>query len=148
MKFLPLLGKRLKDDEVMDILETYDIEVIYDFDRLHENMPDAYWAHFKEQGFLLNFNADQELSTVFLYLENLEGFTPIEIDQLEDIQVFRDVEEVRSHAAVHGFVLHEGGQREGESAKSWARFDSSTTAIHYEFAGRKLTRITIMVLAA
>ena len=132
----------------MDILEIFDVEVIYDFDRLHENMPDAYWAHFKKQGFLLNFDAEQKLSTIFLYLEDLEGFTPIATDQLEDIQVFRDVEEVKSHAAVHGFVFREGGQREGESAKSWARFDSSTTAIHYEFGGRKLIRITIMVLAA
>ncbi len=115
----------------MDILEIFDVEVIYDCDRLHENMPDAYWAHFKKQGFLLNFDAEQKLSTIFLYLEYLEGFTPIAIDQLEDIQVFRDVEEVKSHATLHGFVFKQGEPRdEASTARSWARFDSSTTAIH------------------
>ena len=35
--------KRIKD-EVIEILEGLDMEVIYEFDRLHENTPDIYWA--------------------------------------------------------------------------------------------------------
>jgi hypothetical protein len=39
MQYLPLLGKHLKDDDVVEVLEWADAEVVYDFDRTHENMP-------------------------------------------------------------------------------------------------------------
>ena len=132
----------------MDILEAYDAEVIYDFDRLHENIPDEYWANCKAQGILFNFNADQVLSTIFLYLESLEGFTPIGVNQLEDIQVFHNIEAVKAHSSTLGLPFSEGAQRDGGSlAKSWARIDSSTIAIHYEFVGQSLARITLMAIA-
>ena len=37
-----LLGKKLKDDDILDVLEDYEIEVVYDFDRSHENIEDIY----------------------------------------------------------------------------------------------------------
>ena len=40
-----LLGRMLKDDDVLEVLEAYEVEtVVYDFDRNHENMEDVYWA--------------------------------------------------------------------------------------------------------
>ncbi|HSY18443.1 MAG TPA: hypothetical protein VK815_08930 [Candidatus Acidoferrales bacterium] len=68
MQFIPLLGKKLKDDEVIEILESLDIEVIYDFDRLHEGQPDKYWAGAKKDGFLFRFDEAQTLDVVFLYI--------------------------------------------------------------------------------
>ena len=44
IEFAKLLGLHLKDDRVIDILETYNMQVIYDFDRDHENIADIYWA--------------------------------------------------------------------------------------------------------
>ena len=133
----------------MDILEIYDAKVIYDFDRLHENIPDEYWAACKNQGIQFKFNADQVLSTIFLYLESREGFTPIGVDQLEDIQVFTNVEAVETHCSTLELPFEKGSQREGGLlAKSWARFDSSTKAVHYEFVGQNLALITLMLIAA
>jgi hypothetical protein len=43
MHLLPLLGKSLKDDDVIDILDDMEIDVIYDFDRLHEGQPHTGW---------------------------------------------------------------------------------------------------------
>jgi hypothetical protein len=42
MKYIDLLGKQLKSDDVIDVLECDDLDVIYAFDRLHENQPDEY----------------------------------------------------------------------------------------------------------
>jgi len=44
VKFLSFIGKRLKDDDVINILDRGQVEVVYDFDRSHENIPDRYWA--------------------------------------------------------------------------------------------------------
>ena len=61
MQFLPLLGRQLKDNDVIDILEGFEMEIVYDFDRLHEGQPDKYWASAKQAGFQLGFDADQSL---------------------------------------------------------------------------------------
>jgi hypothetical protein len=49
MRFTNLLGQGLKSDAVVALLEQYEIDVTYDFDRLHEGAEDRYWASFKEQ---------------------------------------------------------------------------------------------------
>ncbi|NYF20784.1 hypothetical protein HDC36_002245 [Xanthomonas sp. JAI131] len=51
MTALSLLGKSLKDEEIIDILEQFDVDVVYSFDRIHENTPDVYWAAIKSAGF-------------------------------------------------------------------------------------------------
>jgi len=38
MEFRQLRGKLMKDDDVIEVLEHYDMRVIYDFDRTHGNM--------------------------------------------------------------------------------------------------------------
>jgi len=40
MRFKPLLGKRLKDDEVIEILEHFDMDVILSSTDCHEGQPD------------------------------------------------------------------------------------------------------------
>jgi hypothetical protein len=51
MNFLALLGKKLKDDDVIELFERAHIHVVCDFDRSHENVPDRYWAAAKKEGF-------------------------------------------------------------------------------------------------
>jgi hypothetical protein len=73
-----LLGLKLKDDAILEILEAYAIEsVTYDFDRNHENMEDCYWAAANPAGFQFRFNQDQVLDTIFCYISAAEGFSPI-----------------------------------------------------------------------
>jgi hypothetical protein len=68
MKLLPLLDLNMKSDEVIEVLEHFDLKVVYDFDRLHENTDDLYWASAHQAGFELRFNQRQVLDTVFLYV--------------------------------------------------------------------------------
>ncbi len=43
MHLLPLLGKSLRDDDVIDFLDSMEIDVIYDFDRVHEGAARQVW---------------------------------------------------------------------------------------------------------
>ena len=75
MNLSSLLGKKLKDDDILDVLEDYEIEVVYDFDRSHENIEDIYWAPAKDAGVQLRFDQSQILDTIFCYAIPLEGFS-------------------------------------------------------------------------
>lgn len=41
MQFLPLLGQPLKSDAIIDLLEHWEADVVYAFDRDNEGEPDA-----------------------------------------------------------------------------------------------------------
>ncbi|MEX2607889.1 MAG: hypothetical protein WD708_11130 [Kiritimatiellia bacterium] len=59
MKYLDLLGKQLKSDDVIDILERDALDVVYAFDRLHENQPDEYWVSSRAEGIQMRFKPHQ-----------------------------------------------------------------------------------------
>ena len=44
MDLLPLLRSHLKSDVMRDHLETWDAQVVYEYDRTHEDIPGEYWA--------------------------------------------------------------------------------------------------------
>ena len=56
MNLIPLLRRNLKDPEIIEFLDRYDIRVEYNFDRDFENRPDSYWAESKAHGFALRFD--------------------------------------------------------------------------------------------
>ena len=78
MNFLEAIGAPLKSEAVIELLEHYDLDVIYEFDRLHENTPDIYTASSPDGGFELRFGANQQLEAVFLYLSARDGFAAIQ----------------------------------------------------------------------
>lgn len=59
MKYVDLLGKQLKSDDVIDVLECDDLDVINAFDRLHGNQPDDYWVSSRAEGVQMRFNPHQ-----------------------------------------------------------------------------------------
>jgi hypothetical protein len=67
----------LKDDQIVELLEHYGVDVIYDFDRLRENTPDRYSASFHDGAFEFIFNEAQLLRTIFLYASFRGKFKPI-----------------------------------------------------------------------
>jgi hypothetical protein len=142
MNYLPMLGKELKSDELLDLLETYDIEVIYDFDRTHENIPDQYWATAHELGMQLRFDEHQVLRTIFLSLTQEGGFTPTDLRQ-SDIQLFESKQEVRNFAAENGIATSEGETEFFGSKHDWIRLDYSGHSVHYDFGGGPLRKVTL-----
>jgi len=143
MKFIELLGKFLKDDDVIEVLEHYDMRVIYDFDRTHENIDDIYWAAAKELGFQLRFDKDQRLTTVFFYISAREGFSPID-RALLDVPIFESFDEAQSASVSQG-LPHKAspGEPGSKTYKWWIRLEFGPYTVHYQFKEGKLVAVTL-----
>jgi len=76
MNLSSVLGKHLKSNDVLEILERFDLQVVYVHDWDYENESDYYWAAARPQGFAMRFNAAQELEAILCYVTASEGFTP------------------------------------------------------------------------
>src|SRR5262245_26669545 len=142
MQFLPLLGKSLRDDDVIDVLDSLEMDVIYDFDRLHEGQPDQYWASAKEAGIQLNFNAAQTLDTIFLHIAPSGGFgafSPIG----SDISIFATVAAAEAFGDAHGLQVSKGTADFLGVSRDWVRLGFVTHSVHYEFRGGGLALVTI-----
>jgi len=143
MDFATLLGKQLKNDEVMEILEVFQIDVIYDFDRTHENLPDTYWAGAFKQGFLFRFNEHQVLDTVFLYIKPSEGYTAIDpVDVPYPLyKTFDDAE--RDFKYVEIPYRASSGAPGTDMYKWWIKADFGAHTRHYQFNEGSLFRLTL-----
>jgi hypothetical protein len=144
MEILPLLRKRLKDDEIVELLEWMDVEVIYDFDRSHENMPDVYWAKATDHGVTLRFDESQILDTVFLYMQPSEEHEAADRSLFADIAFFDADSQVRTYAADHGIRVVTGSRPAMlPPPGSWVRLDYDHHRVHYDFGGGTLSVVTI-----
>ena len=144
MEILPLLKKRLKDDEVIDLLELMDAEVIYDFDRSHENMPDVYWAKANAHGVTLRFDENQILDTAFVYVSPSEEHEAVDHSLFSDLVFFDSDSQVRTYAADHGIRIATGSRPATfPPPGTWARLDHDHYRVHYEFREGALSLITI-----
>ena len=129
---------------MLEILEDHDIEVVYDFDRLHENIADKYWASATKAGFQLSFDAEQVADAIFLYLAPLEGFDPVDCSDL-DVPLFASVSDVEAHCVIKGLRFATGQVRPGMllAERDWVRIDSDRSSIHYDFRKGVLSVVTI-----
>lgn len=142
MKFSSLLGKRLKDDDVIDILERTGIKVMYDFDRLHENMPDKYWAASQTEGFQFGFDANQILDVIFLYAASHEGFAPVKRSDC-DVPFFSTIHEAEAHGAEKNLRVSKGRADLLGIQRHWVRLEYELHSVHYEFRSDELAVVTI-----
>jgi hypothetical protein len=145
MNLTTLLGRKLKDDEIVKILEAYQIEqIIYDFDRHHENMEDVYWAAAKTAGFQLRFDQCQVVDTIFCYVAAEEGFSPIS-PQIIGVPVYRSFDEAEGACKSAGLVYSVSDPKNGPRFhKLWLRIESPERQTHYQFKGGAISRITLM----
>jgi hypothetical protein len=144
MNLSKLLGKRLRDDEVLDVFEACQIQdVIYDFDRWHENLPDKYWAQAKAFGFQLGFNHVQVLNVVFCYIIPEEGFSAVDpgIVGVPIHDTFDDAERAcklnRSRYSISP----------AKQLKLWLRVEEAGAWAHYQFVDGHVIRVTLSLPA-
>jgi len=143
MNFLPLLGKQLKDDAVIEILEFEEMEVVYDFDRLHENTPDVYWAESTEKGFQFRFDANQILDTIFLYAANIDDFVPVSREDC-DIHFFPTINEAETYGIEGKAEITKGKPPDFLGiSREWVRLEYATYSLHYEFRREGLAVVTL-----
>jgi len=142
MHFLPLLGKSLKDDEIIEILEGFDMEVIYDFDRLHEGQPDQYWSASKKDGFQLRFDEKQTFDVVFLHLAPNDGYTAISRNDC-DVPFFTTAEEAQMFGKTQHLQVAKGSADFLGVKREWVRLGFATHSAHYEFHAGSLALVTV-----
>ena len=142
MRLIPLLGKQLKDDEVIDLLDCLDMEVIYDFDKLREGQPDKYWASSKEAGIQLRFDAAQALDAVFFYIATGDGFTAFSQSDC-DVPLFASIAEAQAFGDAQHLQLTNGRADFLGVPREWVRLGFPAYASHYEFHGGRLALVTI-----
>lgn len=144
MSLASLLQLHLKDDEVIEILETYEMSVTYQFDRSHENMPDVYWAPARRAGFQLRFNEQQILDTIFCYLAAKEGFDVIE-RKLIGVPVYETFAEAERACKKEGLAYKTSDSKKGPKYhQAWLRIDSPEIKRHYQFKDKRIAMVTLM----
>ncbi len=142
MHLLPLLGRPLKDDAIIDLLEDLQMAVIYDFDRSHEGQPDQYWAASPKAGIQLRFDAAQTLDTIFLHItpdDRFAAFLPRDCD----IPIFTAITEAEDFGEAHAVHISKGRTELLGINRVWIRLGFGTHSFHYEFRGGSLALVTI-----
>ncbi|MBN8753794.1 MULTISPECIES: hypothetical protein [Variovorax] len=145
MTLTSLLGKKLKDEEILQLIEDYQVgDVVYDFDRLREGTEDEYWAEAKVAGFAVRFDQNQVLKTVFCYASSIEGFTPISASDV-GVPFFSSFEDAAGAAKAAG-VRHSTGHVDDALLGlklSWVRHERPEAWVHYEFRDGELALVTL-----
>lgn len=138
MDFEALLGRQLKDDDIIEILEEEDMEVIYIFDRTHEGEEDQYSAEAKEAGLEFRFDQNQRLEVIFLYAAAREDGGPIALDEA-DFPVYTSFDEAKKGFSQAGISF-----KESPGKSSWIRGEFENCSRHYEFHDNALYLVTLM----
>ena len=144
MKLVDYLGKNLKSDEVIDLLEVHALEVVYHFDRFHEGAPDEYRITDASSGFQMILDENQKVRTVFCYIIAEGGISAVD-REIIGVPVLNSIAEVRSASETMecNFTCNEGIAFLGR-VLSWAKLTFGARAWHYEFEGGALRKITLM----
>ncbi len=142
MKFSEIIGSNLKDECFNDLFETYDVDVIYYYDRTYENLPDSYSAQIDELGMEFIFNEEQLLSTLFISNFSPEGFNPFS-SGLEELNIFSTKPEALKFANEHDLYYQEGTAEFLGEERDWINYFYDKYTVHYEFIATELSKITI-----
>lgn len=146
MKHLDLIGIELKSEFLCDLFETYDVQVEYEYDRTHENIPDVYHAKIADLGLEFTFDDRQILKTVFIKLDDATTSGPFNDD--ERIRRFDSKSEALGYANAKGLPFEQGAAEFLGEQRDWIRFEGDTYSVHYEFVESSLRKITLQAKSA
>lgn len=146
MTLLELLGSNLKSDFLNDLFETYDVQVVYEYDRTHEGIADGYQAEIQDLGLQFVFDERQMLTTLFMTPVEVTTFNPFEVDP--SMHKFPTKAEAVRYARDNGLKTAEGTAEFMGEQKDWIRFEGATHSIHYEYVDAELRLITLQTTNA
>lgn len=136
-----IFGLNLKSDEVIDLLERFEMNVVYDFDRLREGTSDHYSCAALAEGFELRFDERQVLETIWCYTRERHGYSIIDSNCIGAF-IPATLAEAKGHAIATGQVFSESPS--GSGVTSWLRLEGANMWTHYEFVADKLSLVTLM----
>lgn len=140
-----LLGKKLKDDEVLQLLEDSQAgPVTYEFDRLHDGTPDSYWLEARDEGFAIRFDEHQTLKTIHCYVVPVDGFSAIDVGLL-GVPLHATRDEVQRASTDMGLRVTTGDADVPalRLRTAWARVEAEDHWTHYEFRAGVLCMVNL-----
>ena len=133
--------REMKSDDIIDFLERFKMEVIYDFDRLHEGTPDRYSASSLAEGFELRFDEHQIMDTIWCYIRPRRRFAAIDPTTI-GVYIPASHSDAKRHATQNEKRFTESTPE--SSSSSYVRVERESLWIHYEFSGGALSLVTLM----
>lgn len=127
------IGRQLKDDLILDLIERHELKVHYNLDTLHENRPDEYWIEDFAHGMALVADERQMITTCFIYLRPLEGY-------LAYTGALPGIAPASNTLLGMGAPTLQGTWQE----QSWVRFDTPALVTHYSFDQEGPRMLTFM----
>jgi hypothetical protein len=140
MQLANYLGALLKSEAIIEVLEHFEMPVIYDFDRLQENTADSYSASAKQAGFEFCFDERQVLEVIWCYVLPRSGFSAISLD-IVGATSFDTFAAAKAYAAERDVKISQS-----KTGESWIRFEYDGLWVHYEFQNTQPTLITLTKL--
>ena len=145
MEYLEVLGTKLKSDFFVDLFETYDVDVVYRYDRLHEGKEDEYVASIPAMGLEFVFDSSQSLTTLFMKIVEHDGFNPFEGSDPRQAPFQTGAAAIEWAKEKSIDATHKEPQPHpvfGEIPE-WVRFNLETLYIHYQFKNGAVDMVTL-----
>lgn len=147
MEYLDLLQSSLKCDVLLDLFETYDVEVVYSYDRNHENMEDEYTAEIPEMGLGFVFDSSQRLTTLFMRNVEHTGFNPFTGNDPRNVPFQNGAAAIKWASENSIDAEHREAQTDdvfGEIPE-WIKLNFETFYLHYQFNDGTIDKVTMQV---
>ncbi len=147
MKYISLLGEPIKGVFLIDLFETYDVDVTYEYDRVFENTEDEYHAAIPDMGLEFIFDASQRLMTLFMKKVEHSGHNPFSGEDPREVS-FSSGGEAMSYAESMAIdALHQEAKSDpmfGEISE-WVKFNFESYSVHYQFGADGLHMATLQL---
>ncbi|GGD62757.1 hypothetical protein [Lacimicrobium alkaliphilum] len=145
MKYIELIGISLKSDILLDLFETYDVDVVYRYDRNHEGMDDEFTAEIPDMGLEFLFNSSQELTTLFMRNVKHSGFNPFDDPDPRRVPFNTGIEAMEWAKEQSIDAQYQESKTDplfGEIPE-WVKLNFETFFIHYQFENGSVTMVTL-----
>ncbi len=147
MKYTEILGSKLKSEFLIDLFETYDVDVVYMYDRTYDGMEDEYRASIPDMGLEFLFNQDQSLIAVFMKQIEHDGHNPFTgLDPRKPD--FNTAQEAVTFAEKKNIdFLHQEEQKDSLFGviPEWVKFNFKDYFIHYQFNKTEVCTVTLQL---
>jgi hypothetical protein len=147
MEYIDLLRSSLKGDVLLDLFETYDVDVVYRYDRNHENMDEEYIAEIPEMGLEFVFDSSQRVATLFMRNVEHTGFNPFEGNDPRSVPFQTGISAMEWASENSINAVHQEPKTDdilGEIPE-WVKFKFETFSMHYQFQDGVVDMVTLQV---
>ena len=142
MKYIEILEQHLKCDFLVDLFETYDVEVIYDYDRTYEGIEDEYRASIPDMGLEFIFDQNQKLKTLFMDSVEHKGYNPFEGEDPRNSPL-DTAQKAIQFAKENSIILEHREKQESElfgHIPEWVKLTYKNYSVHYSYTKNGLKK--------